>query len=282
MDLIQHPDQVALWTASNRLKGLSIGFVPTMGALHRGHLELVQRARHECDRVCCSIFVNPLQFHDPEDLAKYPIRTAEDKALLESAGCHALFIPTREELFKGFVPVHHDLGGIDAHWEGPSRPGHFQGVVNVVERLFHYVRPDRTYFGAKDRQQLTILQYVRATQRWPEEIVECPTVREQDGLAMSSRNLRLTEHERQVAPILFRTLSEMAKLAFATSVATCIDAGRGILAQEPLLEPDYLGIADIRSLEPISEWGDRIEAVALVAVRLGPVRLIDNITLKRA
>lgn len=282
MELIREPHEAALWTALNRRKGLSIGFVPTMGALHEGHLELIHKARKECDRVCCSIFVNPLQFNDPEDLAKYPIRTAEDKALLESAGCQALFIPLKEELFKGFTPSQYDLGGIDSHWEGPSRPGHFQGVANVVERLFHYVRPDRAYFGAKDRQQLTILQHLQAKQRWPVTIVECPTVREPDGLAMSSRNLRLAKHEREAAPILFRALGKMASLAFTTSVEGCIEAGQGILAQETLLDLDYLGIADAGNLEPISEWGDRRQAVVLVAAHFGEVRLIDNLTLKRA
>jgi len=252
-----------------------------MGALHQGHLELVRRAKAECDLVASSIFVNPLQFNDPNDLAKYPARPLEDRELLTSTGCDALFAPVKEELFHEFQPRAYDLGGLDAHWEGPSRPGHFQGVVNVVERLIHFIRPDSAYFGEKDRQQLTILQWVQRQQRWPERIVACPTVREADGLAMSSRNLRLTERERAVAPALHRALSRMAAAAFTMSVQECISAGEGMIRSEALFQLDYLGIADAGNLAPILDWGHRNEAVALVAARLGSVRLIDNVTLKR-
>lgn len=281
MDEIREPVAATEWSASIRRKGLSIGFVPTMGALHQGHLELVRRAKDECDRVACSIFVNPLQFNDPEDLAKYPTRPLEDREMLAATGCDALFAPVKEELFHGFQPREYDLGRLDAHWEGPSRPGHFQGVVNVVERLFHFIRPDSAYFGEKDRQQLTILQWIQQRQRWPERIVACPTVREADGLALSSRNLRLNARERAAAPALHRALSHMAASAFKESVQDCIDAGAEAIRCEPLFETNYLGVADSSNLAPITEWGDRREAVALVAARLGTVRLIDNITLIR-
>lgn len=252
-----------------------------MGALHEGHLDLVRRARAACDQVVCSIFVNPLQFNNAEDLARYPHRPAEDQALLEAAGCHALFTPNKGDLFIHFTPNAYDLGGLDAHWEGPARPGHFQGVVNVVERLFFYVRPDAAFFGEKDRQQLTILQHMARTLRWPERVIPCPTVRASDGLALSSRNLRLSATERQQATLLSKALNAMEAIAFNAPVAEAVRAGLDVLNAEPGISVDYLGVADALTLEPLQGWGDSAEAVALIAAQVGPVRLIDNMTLAR-
>ena len=250
-----------------------------MGALHEGHLDLVAKARSKHPKVLCSIFVNPLQFNDPNDLQRYPRTLKEDRALLQEAGCDALFAPEKESIFAEFVPRSYDLGGLDAHWEGPSRPGHFQGVVNVVERLFHYVRPEEAFFGEKDRQQLTILRSMARQERWPEMIIGCPTVRTSGGLALSSRNLRLDPEERTRATVLYRSLERAAELAFKEPVAKVREAALAVLQEEPSVELDYFGIADNDTLEPLSEWGDRNQAVALVAAVVGPVRLIDNITL---
>lgn len=252
-----------------------------MGALHAGHLDLVRRALDQCGRVVVSIFVNPLQFNDPRDLAAYPRREAEDLALLRAAGCHAVFLPDAEALFAGHQPLTYDLGGLDQYWEGPSRPGHFQGVVNVVERLFHFMRPDAAFFGEKDRQQLAILAHVARSLRWPERIVPCPTVREPDGLAMSSRNMRLSPAERQQATVLYRALQTAAGAAFRESVEDSRAKALAVLATEPAVVLDHFGIAHPETLAPLSNWNGLDEAVALIAAFVGPVRLIDNVTLRR-
>lgn len=252
-----------------------------MGALHTGHLDLVRRAKEVCDTVVCSIFVNPLQFNNPEDLRLYPRQLEQDSAMLLEAGCNALFAPDKEAIFADFKPYSYDLGGLDDHWEGPSRPGHFQGVVNVVERLFHYVRPDQAFFGEKDRQQLTILRHVARTKRWPLKVVSCPTVRAEDGLALSSRNARLSPTERTQARILYKALRTAGDMAFRFPPAETQEAALAVLATEPEVVLDYFGIADHDDLKPLSSWGDRRSAVALVAAQVGPVRLIDNLTLVR-
>lgn len=281
MDFIPSPPTIAEWSAKARIGGRTVGFVPTMGALHEGHLDLVHRAKAVCDHVVCSIFVNPLQFNNAEDLRHYPRQMEQDRALLAEAGCDALFAPEKEAIFAQFTPTTYDLGGLDGFWEGPSRPGHFQGVVNVVERLFHFVRPDQAFFGEKDRQQLTILRHVGRDQLWPERIVPCPTVRAADGLALSSRNARLSLEERQQATVLHRALRQVAAHAFRDSVEETSKAALETLSTVPEVHLDHFGIADVDTLEPLTTWGKRTEAVALVAAFVGPVRLIDNITLRR-
>lgn len=252
-----------------------------MGALHPGHLELVRQARAACDRVVCSIFVNPLQFSNPEDLDRYPRQLVEDRALLEGEGCDALFTPEKEGLFRAMTPVTYDLEGLDAHWEGPSRPGHFQGVVNVVERLFHFVRPDAAFFGEKDRQQLTILATIAERHHWPVVIVPCPTVRAPDGLALSSRNQRLSATDRTRATVLYRALCAAQDHAFRASVEATTAAALAVFAAEPAATLDHFGIAHPATLQPLRSWDGLDRAVALVAAQVGPVRLIDNMTLHR-
>jgi pantoate--beta-alanine ligase len=281
MEQISSPSGMAARTAEARRAGASVGFVPTMGALHTGHLDLVRRAREANDLVVCSIFVNPLQFNDPKDLANYPRQLEQDATFLREARCDVLFTPTAEDLFHAFEPRTYDLGGLDAYWEGPSRPGHFQGVVNVVERLFFHVRPDAAFFGEKDRQQLTILRHAARQERWPERIVPCPTVRAADGLALSSRNQRLSPEEREQATVLYRALQQAAALAFHQPPQALHQAVHDVLASEPAVVLDHFGVADALDLYPLEEWGDRTEAVALIAARVGPVRLIDNITLTK-
>lgn len=281
VEQISIPHLLSGRTAAARQAGITVGFVPTMGALHAGHLDLIRKAREATGLVVCSIFVNPLQFNDPRDLENYPRQLEQDAGLLRQAGCHVLFAPTMEDLFHGFTPHTYDLGGLDAHWEGPSRPGHFQGVVNVVERLFHFVRPDAAFFGEKDRQQLAIIGHVARTERWPERIVPCATVRAPDGLALSSRNQRLSPEERRQAAVLYRALQKAAALAFIQPPAAIHEAVAAVLANEPSVVLDHFGLADATDLQPLASWGDRTEAVALIAARVGPVRLIDNITLVR-
>jgi pantoate--beta-alanine ligase len=174
LELIASPAEAASWSAAARRARHQVGFVPTMGALHQGHLSLVERALAECGRVACSIFVNPLQFNDPNDLARYPRQVEKDREMLAAAGCDMLFTPEAQDIFEAFSPKEYALDGIDDVLEGPSRPGHFQGVANVVERLFHYVRPDIAYFGEKDRQQLAVIRHLTRALRWPVKIVGCP------------------------------------------------------------------------------------------------------------
>jgi pantoate--beta-alanine ligase len=281
VDFIAEPAAMAAWTARARQSDPSVGFVPTMGALHEGHLDLVRRAMDACDKVVCSIFVNPLQFNNPEDLARYPRQLEEDRDLLAAIGCHALFAPTAAAMLEGSKPVEYDLQGLDRYWEGPSRPGHFQGMVNIVERLFHFVRPDKAFFGEKDRQQLTIIQRVARDLRWPVAIVACPTVREADGLALSSRNMRLTAEQRQQATVLHRALQAAAQQAFRTSMEATNKAALEVLATEPAVVLDHFGIAHAQTLAPLQDWNGQDQAVALIAAQVGPVRLIDNVTLHR-
>lgn len=252
-----------------------------MGALHEGHLTLVRMARAHGQAVVVSIFVNPLQFNNAEDLAHYPRQPERDRALLEDAGADLLLMPHGNELYEGFTPRAYDLGGLDTILEGASRPGHFQGVVNVVERLFHYVRPDAALFGEKDRQQLAVIRHAAQQGHWPVEIIGCPIVRDPDGLAMSSRNQRLSPAERRVAPVLYRALSAMRDAATGHSVPETLEIGRQVLASEPSVEVDYLTLAHPETLRPLASWDGVGEAAALVAAQVGPVRLIDNLSISR-
>lgn len=252
-----------------------------MGALHTGHLALVAAAKRECDVVAASIFVNPLQFNNKEDLAKYPRQPEQDLPMLEAAGCDMVFTPVAEGIYADFTPRTYDLGDLDTPLEGRSRPGHFQGMINVVERLFHYVRPDAAFFGKKDRQQLAVVRHVAAQQHWPEDIIGLDTVRAEDGLALSSRNQRLSPAERRQAPTLHHALLAVRQAAFRTSVQEALAAGLEVLAQEPSIVLDYLSIAHPDTLRPLDDWDGLDAAVALIAAQVGPVRLIDNIDLRR-
>jgi pantoate--beta-alanine ligase len=252
-----------------------------MGALHAGHLALVQQAKQQCDVVAASVFVNPLQFNDPADLARYPRQPEEDRRLLQEAGCDMLLMPEGEGLMAHLPELPFDLGPLGNVLEGASRPGHFQGVVQVVERLFHFVRPDMAFFGEKDRQQLAVVRLAATRLRWPVAIIGCPTVRAADGLALSSRNARLNPAQRQEATVLYRALVAMAEAAPLGSLEEALRAGRNMLAQVPSVEVDYVVIARMDDLQPLSEWGTSRQAVALVAARVGPVRLIDNMTIDR-
>ncbi len=252
-----------------------------MGALHEGHIALVNEARVNCDLVICSIFINPLQFNDLQDLENYPRRLEQDREMLEASGCDLLFTPEKEELFADLKERAYDLGGLDDHWEGPLRPGHFQGVVNVVERLFFYVRPDLAYFGEKDRQQLMILQHVARQQLWPEKIIGRPTVREADGAALSSRNSRLDPSDRKKLPVLYEALQMVERRAFDKPVKDIDQDVKELIGSIDGVDLDYFGIADPVTLAPINTVDDRDDAIALIAARIGPIRVIDNITLRR-
>ena len=266
------------WLSGQRATGKSVGFVPTMGALHKGHLDLVTRAGKENDLAVCSIFVNPIQFNNPEDLEKYPRTTEEDLRLLEETGCDLVFIPSVKEMYPGPVVEKYDFGPLEKVMEGEHRPGHFNGVAIVVKKFFEIIQPDRAYFGEKDFQQLRIIQSLVEMEKIPVMIIPCPTVREVDGLAMSSRNRRLSAEERKVAPKIYQTLQQAGNLAGKVPVSEVKKISAAGL-EEKGFKVDYFQIADIETLQPIESWEGTTGVIACVAAFLGNVRLIDNMIL---
>ncbi len=272
--------EVKKYLESVRNSGKSVGFVPTMGALHEGHTDLVKRSVAENDITGCSIFVNPIQFNNQDDLLKYPRTLEKDLEMLEEAGCGLVFVPSVEEMYPEKVSKVYDFGELDKVMEGAHRPGHFNGVAIVVKKLFDIFQPHRAYFGEKDFQQLRIIQALVRMEHIPVEIVPCPTVREPDGLAMSSRNRRLSAEERNLALEIYRTLLNAKKLAGKKQVGELKELCRKNLEEKGFL-PDYFEISDAETLQPINNWQDAPEVIACVAAFLGPVRLIDNMILFR-
>ncbi len=255
----------------------TVGLVPTMGALHEGHLSLIRRAAAENDTVVVSVFVNPAQFTDPADLARYPRDLDRDAALAFEAGASLIYAPEVAEIYPpGFATTVH-VRGVTDRWEGASRPGHFDGVATVVTLLLNQARPDRAYFGEKDFQQLTMIRRMHADLALPGEIVGCPIVREADGMALSSRNVRLDAAARQQALALSRALAAMRQQAEAgeRNVRSLLAAGEAILRDVDL---DYLAIVDPATLDPLETVVPG--ARALVAARVGGVRLIDTMALQ--
>jgi pantoate--beta-alanine ligase len=266
-----------------RADGQVVGFVPTMGALHRGHARLLGQARKDCGFVAMSVFVNRLQFNSAQDFATYPRTLEHDLADAESLGVDVAFVPTEEEMYPGGAPLDVvDPGPLGERLEGESRPGHFQGVLTVVAKLFDLVGPCRAYFGEKDAQQLALVRRMVAARHLLVTVVPCPIVRDPDGLALSSRNARLSPEQRRAAPILFEALSDAATLSRAgerdADVLRAEIARR--IGSEPLARIDYVAIVDDRTWDEVG----RIEgpARALVAACFGDVRLIDNLTLPEA
>lgn len=258
-----------------------IGFVPTMGALHEGHLSLITKAKETCDLVVASIFVNPTQFNNPADLDKYPRMPEEDAALLESVGCDFLFLPTTESIYpEGYEHLKMDLAPLDEVMEGKYRPGHFAGVIDVVSRLFDIVKPTHAFFGRKDFQQVMIIKYMTKKLNLTIEIVVGETIREQSGLAMSSRNLRLTEQQKQQATVIYETLSFGKEMAPFLSPQEVLLEMISILEVSPL-ELEYLEIVDAETLLPLTDFW-LPGATACVVAYCGEVRLIDNLELVTA
>jgi len=265
-----------------RLGGLRVGLVPTMGALHEGHLSLVRAAQAQCEAVAVSIFVNPLQFGPNEDLAKYPRTFERDCQLLEQEDVDFLFAPSVEEMYPEKAITYVTVEGLSEKLCGRSRPGHFQGVTTVVAKLFHIVEPDLAFFGQKDAAQATIIRRMVRDLNFPVEIIVCPIVREVDGLAMSSRNAYLNPQERKSALVLYRALKEIQR-KFEQSERSpfqLIEAGTQVLVQEPGVRLDYLEIVDPDTLDPV----EKITSTVLVAVAafVGGTRLIDNVVLAGA
>lgn len=266
-----------------RVQGKSVGFVPTMGALHEGHLSLVRQSMIENDHTVVSIFVNPTQFNDKNDLLHYPRTITEDLALLDTVGPSDVFIPDVQEIYPdgtgtGGDP---DLGGLDETMEGASRPGHFKGMAQVVRRLLDIVTPDRLYMGQKDFQQYTIVHYMIQKHELPIQLVRCPIVREPGGLAMSSRNVRLSAVVRTQASLIFDVLNEVKERSCEMDVKSLESLAIQRLSVAPF-DPEYFSIVDGRTLEPVDNMDQSAFVVACTAVRAEGVRLIDNIILKEA
>ncbi|MFN8290621.1 MAG: pantoate--beta-alanine ligase [Chitinophagaceae bacterium] len=267
---------------SQRKIGNKIGFVPTMGALHDGHLSLITGSKKENQVTVCSIFVNPAQFNDPKDFEKYPITTDRDIALLEPAGCEVLFLPSVTEIYPAGPGggQHYDLGYLETLLEGKYRPGHFQGVCKVVHRLLDIVRPDNLYLGQKDYQQcMVISRLLEITGLGRHTTIHiCPTLREKDGLAMSSRNMRLNETERKQAVTIYQCLQHI-KTSLKPGHTTSLILEATQTLEKAGFKPDYVAIADAFTLEPVEHWDGRQDIVALIAAYLNEVRLIDNLSI---
>lgn len=286
MILFKRAGDLTRWLDQHRLSGKSIGFVPTMGALHAGHISLITISKKSAGVTVCSIFVNPTQFNDPRDFQKYPITLEKDIALLEQSGTDVLFLPEVDEVYTHGTSglEHYDLGRIETLLEGQYRPGHFQGVCQVMRRLLDVVRPDDLFMGQKDYQQCMVVQRLLELRGMPTRLHRCPILREPDGLAMSSRNMRLTPEQRQKATAIYKALQSIRNgwggaertTAATVPVSTLIAAATGLL-ETAGFRVDYVSIADATTLEPLDFRSGR--AVALIAAFLGEVRLIDNMVL---
>lgn len=280
MLIIHHPDELSDYLLPLKNQQKSIGFFPTMGALHAGHISLLHAAQKVADISVCSIFVNPTQFNNPDDLAKYPRTLEADIALLEKDGCDVLFLPNTEELYANEKPMSLDFGGLATYFEGASRPGHFDGVARVVRLLFDCVNADHAFFGLKDFQQCMIIRSMTQQLGLEVKLHFEPTLREPDGLAMSSRNMRLDPELRNSAPIVYKALS-FARSSFGTLPIHEIEVqAKSMIEGEPNYTVDYFQLADARTLEPLNSEDKNAEPVALAAVFAGDVRLIDNLLLK--
>jgi pantoate--beta-alanine ligase len=270
--------EITRFLAKQRESGLKLGFVPTMGALHAGHISLVEKAKRENDLVIVSIFVNPTQFNNPEDLRNYPRTPEDDHKKLTAAGADLLFEPTVDEIYTHGLKEGKevDLGKLENVLEGAHRPGHFKGVVQVVSRLFEIVQPHTAYFGEKDFQQLAVIRKMTQALGYPVEIIGCETMREESGLAMSSRNLRLSEEERETATQIYKAMKYVRdnrkQIGDSEALKNAIDT----INSQPPLKVEYLEIADANELQPISENDHSKKARIFAAVFCGMVRLIDN------
>lgn len=285
--------RAALKAARDNNKNLTVGLVPTMGALHEGHLSLIQRAKKECDLVVVSVFVNPIQFNNKEDLEKYPRTVEADLEKLAGADTDMVLTPSVEEMYPEPVTDVYHFGQIEEVMEGSQRPGHFSGVAVVVRRLFDIVEPQRAYFGEKDFQQIAIIRNLLEQIKYPIELVPCPIVRAEDGLALSSRNMRLSEDARAVAPTIYATLKKAVEMSKTNTVEevkqwtvnTLRDyhsVNANIIDPETyrVFNPEYFEIVDDTTLQPIKNWDDAKGVVGCITVWLTGVRLIDMIRFK--
>lgn len=279
MKLFHHSSDIQVYIKELKQQGKTIGFVPTMGALHKGHVSLVHEAKNQCDIVVCSIFINPTQFNKKSDFVNYPIDIGNDTKMLENSGCDIVFIPKATEIYPDSETVaSYSFPAIDSMMEGEHRPGHFTGVAQVVKRFFDIVTPNFAYFGLKDYQQYLVIKTLAEKEHIDTEIIGCPTIRETDGLAMSSRNRLLSEKERATASVIFQVMNRVKKSLLTTDLSLLKEQSFQAL-KEAGLEPEYFEIADADTLLPIVEVKEHKKVRAFVAANLGKARLIDNMEL---
>jgi pantoate--beta-alanine ligase len=257
-----------------------VGFVPTMGALHAGHRSLVEKARKECETVVVSVFVNPTQFNDKNDLKHYPRTPEADEALLEAAGADIVFMPSVEEIYPEPDTRIFDFGQIDKVMEGATRPGHFNGVAQVVSRLFDMVNPAKAYFGEKDFQQIAVIKAMVEQLKLTVEIVECPIIRDEDGLALSSRNTLLTAEHRVAAPHIYATISKCAERMQTMTPAELKEWVKTEVESNPLLKVIYFQAVDALTMQEVTTWEQSKRIQGCIAVQAGEIRLIDNVRIK--
>lgn len=279
MIIIKHIGDLKKTIALFKKSQLRIGFVPTMGALHEGHISLINKSKQQMDITICSIFVNPTQFNNAADFEKYPMTIEKDIIFLESAGCDVLFLPSAQEMYPPNDPVLiYDLGYIETLLEGKYRPGHFQGVCRIVDKLLNIVSADNLYLGQKDYQQCMVIQKMIEIKQYPTQLVIGETIRESDGLAKSSRNMRLDEAERKQALLIIETLRTIKEKINNNNPDTLIkDAEKSLTLQG--FKVDYVAIADANNLQPIEIKNGDQKKVALIAAFINDIRLIDNLLL---
>lgn len=277
MNIFNSISEIKIHISAKKAQNCSIGFVPTMGALHKGHISLIEKACKENSLCVCSIFVNPVQFNNNEDFAKYPRTIDTDITLLNDACCEILFNPSEKEIYPEADNTVFDLGGLDKNMEGAFRKGHFNGVAMVVKKLFEIITPDKAYFGEKDFQQLAIIKYLVKNLGIPVEIISCPTVREADGLAMSSRNQRLSPEERKIAPVIYQTLLKIKEYGISQEVEKLKKWVEKEINFYPAMQLEYFEIVNAETLAPVTFPDSTENPVACIAVNVGKIRLIDNI-----
>jgi pantoate--beta-alanine ligase len=280
MILIKNAVELQKWMSKQKLKSSKIGFIPTMGALHNGHISLITNSKSQNLLTVCSIFVNPTQFNDASDFAKYPQTIESDILALEKAGTDLLFLPNQAQIYPLGTenqPIY-DLGNLENLLEGKYRPGHFQGVCQVVDRLLELVQPDKLFLGQKDFQQCMVIQKLLALKQSQTELIIGPTLREASGLAMSSRNMRLSSDGRQKAALIYQVLRNIQnKLDSNASIEELLEEGKSSLLEAGFDSIDYLELVAAQSLEAIPKWEPSIQTVLIIAVYLEGVRLIDNL-----
>lgn len=280
MQVVKHINDLQAILDGKREEGLSIGFVPTMGALHNGHLSLVEQAGQQTGFVVVSIFVNPTQFNDKGDLERYPRDLQKDVDLLTSTCCQLVFAPESDEIYPEPDTRQFNFGTLEQVMEGKFRPGHFNGVAQVVSRLFDLVQPDKAFFGQKDFQQLAIINEMVRRLNLPVEVIACPIVRESDGLAMSSRNMLLSPEQRKNAVHISATLFEAVNKISGSSVEELCKWVTNRINENEYLDTEYFEIVDSVTLLPVNSWDEPCVKVGCIAVHSGKIRLIDNIEFK--
>lgn len=277
MKIFKHSSQISAWVSEQKSLGKSIGFVPTMGALHSGHISLIQQCKRDNDLCVCSVFVNPTQFNNVEDLKKYPRTEEADQLILEKNHCDAVFFPNVEDIYHdGEKTETFDFSGLEIKMEGAFRPGHFDGVGTIVHKLFCIVQPDKAYFGEKDFQQLQIIRAMVKNLSLPIEVVPMPIFREKDGLAMSSRNQRLTPFFRKEATRIYAVLEQIRDWKKELPLSVARQKAIALFSESPL-ELEYLSFCNEETLTEVSSWDESPNVRAFVAAFAGEIRLIDNI-----